>query len=733
MRRFRILKTYFWEILFLFMIAILTTIILLSWFLTAHFERSTSSMVNTLNQEFLAETHRINDYLQKIVKISGMELFLEPSIQKLMYQQELSNFDVVTGIRRLDAVMSTNLHTHSIYVYNAAREHMYATSNLDSDSISRFRDQGALTLLSGNYDHRRLAPIPRYIPGPAGDIPAYSFVFYTKQGTQPSIDGALIINISLEWLREAFRDTEDSTSSIMFVDVDGTVAYHSDSREFLHNISDQAMFRRMAEHEQSDGYFRHKDATGDYFVFFSKSQDSPLYLIRLFPYEVIMKGIIDVRMTTLLLICLCVVIALFLSFIASRRLYKPIHQLVNRVGRNDTDMIDRQGELTFLSSSIDRMLNQAESSVTYKKLLQVDILREILFGKAGDHVLVEQQFKEYDFPFASDRPMHLLAMKPADESVIHPEDPAGPGMEMLGIPFEGDCLFVLMQGDGTFDPKRYGDRLFDRGVRLIIVQTDIAHPHMLADRTPWILEEMRFSFLHPDRTLMDSRNLDRTLEGGAYPSELEKSLVQLLRQGKAAQAYACYEKFFSEITQHTFTHFRFSLKRLYISIQLLIKELQGSGCFTEYQEMGISRFESSIESLERKAQIDEMFSRWFKEFDEEYQRCRAERVSAIVDHIKQIIEAEYGNPNLCMQMLADHVNLSASYISKLFKETEGVSLSDYWLERRMREAGRQLVGTDTLVKDIALSVGFVNENYFFTVFKKHFHVTPNEYRKMQQL
>lgn len=177
MLRLRILKTYFLEILFMFSLAIMATIITLSWFLNTHFEKSTSTMVNTLNQEFLAETHRINNYLQKVIKISGMELFLEPSIQKLMYQEELANFDVVTGIRRLDAVMNTNIHTHSIYVYNAQRDYIYTTSNLDSNHTAIFKDRGAMDLLTGSLDHRRLAPIPRYIPSINRNVLIYSFVF----------------------------------------------------------------------------------------------------------------------------------------------------------------------------------------------------------------------------------------------------------------------------------------------------------------------------------------------------------------------------------------------------------------------------------------------------------------------------------------------------------------------------------------------------------------------------
>jgi AraC-like DNA-binding protein len=51
----------------------------------------------------------------------------------------------------------------------------------------------------------------------------------------------------------------------------------------------------------------------------------------------------------------------------------------------------------------------------------------------------------------------------------------------------------------------------------------------------------------------------------------------------------------------------------------------------------------------------------------------------------------------------------------------------------MGEAVKLLMETDVLVKEIALSVGFVNENYFFTVFKKQFGITPNEYRRMARL
>jgi len=730
MSRLRILKTYFLEILLVFTIAILATIVTLSWFLNTHFERSTAMMVNTLNQEFLSETHRINDYLQKMIKISGMELFLEPSVQALMYREDLSNFEIVTGIRRLDAVMSTNLHIHSIYAYNATKGYIFTTSNLDSDHVDRFKDQGVLELLGGSADQRRLAPIPRYFPNSSEQIPIYSFIFYTIGHTEPRIKGALVMNISLDWLKEVFQDTEDSNSQILFVDAAGTVAYHSDTSQFLENISNRDIFRQMVANGRSSGYFIHGEGSEKSYVFFSKSEDTPLYLMRIFPYEVIMEGIVDMRDTTLLLILLCVAIALLFGFIASRRLYKPINQLVARVERQNRRAIHEEGELHFLSSSIDNMLDQVEATESYRTLLQVDILKEILMGKIEDPHTIAQQFHEYGIPFKPDIPLQLFALKPCPDQVMQTLSEY-PGT--FAIPFEGDRTLVVTQGMGGNRLDQFLGRVFSCGTTVVVCSRRIEHPHQLGLHAPRLLEELRFSFLYREGCLMEEQDLKRSLVGGTYPSDLEKTMLRLLHQGHSEDAFECYDDFIEAVSRHSFTHFRFSMKRLYISMQLLVKELQENGCFSDYQEMGIAKFETLIEHLESRMILDDLFRTWFKSFDEELQRCRAEKNRTIVERIKQVIDLEYANPNLCLQFLADTVGLSVSYITKLFKEIEGISLSDHWFEKRMGEAVKLLMETDVLVKEIALSVGFVNENYFFTVFKKQFGITPNEYRRMARL
>lgn len=56
----------------------------------------------------------------------------------------------------------------------------------------------------------------------------------------------------------------------------------------------------------------------------------------------------------------------------------------------------------------------------------------------------------------------------------------------------------------------------------------------------------------------------------------------------------------------------------------------------------------------------------------------------------------------------------------------GISFVDYVLRLRLRDATTQLTSTDEAV---ASSCGFADIKAFNVAFKKHFHMTPTEYRK----
>jgi AraC-like DNA-binding protein len=79
--------------------------------------------------------------------------------------------------------------------------------------------------------------------------------------------------------------------------------------------------------------------------------------------------------------------------------------------------------------------------------------------------------------------------------------------------------------------------------------------------------------------------------------------------------------------------------------------------------------------------------------------------------------------------IAEHVNVSRTYASAIFKEELGITISDFILQERMLEAERMLRETDRSVADISSSLAFCSQSYFTKRFTELKGVTPLEYRR----
>ena len=74
------------------------------------------------------------------------------------------------------------------------------------------------------------------------------------------------------------------------------------------------------------------------------------------------------------------------------------------------------------------------------------------------------------------------------------------------------------------------------------------------------------------------------------------------------------------------------------------------------------------------------------------------------------------------------MKLSAGYIGKLFRQSTGVTVSDYINKIRLDEAARLLSSTNYTIKKVMEMVGYDNESTFYKKFKSHTGMTPKEFR-----
>ncbi len=84
--------------------------------------------------------------------------------------------------------------------------------------------------------------------------------------------------------------------------------------------------------------------------------------------------------------------------------------------------------------------------------------------------------------------------------------------------------------------------------------------------------------------------------------------------------------------------------------------------------------------------------------------------------------------DLTLQSLSREFGINYSYLSQVFKKITRKPFSEYLTAVRLGHACQMLSDTQKKVSAIAEQVGYNDYHYFCNIFKKHFGMTPSQYR-----
>ena len=102
----------------------------------------------------------------------------------------------------------------------------------------------------------------------------------------------------------------------------------------------------------------------------------------------------------------------------------------------------------------------------------------------------------------------------------------------------------------------------------------------------------------------------------------------------------------------------------------------------------------------------------------------------IAQRVIEVVQKRYADENLSSTGIADIFGLSGPYVAKMFKDQTGQSLPDYISKVRVEHAKSLLAASTDNLETIALKAGFSNKNSLIRVFKKLTGVTPGQFRDM---
>lgn len=217
--------------------------------------------------------------------------------------------------------------------------------------------------------------------------------------------------------------------------------------------------------------------------------------------------------------------------------------------------------------------------------------------------------------------------------------------------------------------------------------------------------------------------------------ELENEIIHAVLSGKEVLVLEIAEKSMdpmAELPSRVSNQLR-NRKNYMISFNTLLrKSIELNGVHPIYCDATSGEFAVEIEKCTSIEQLNELCTRMLITYCKIAKKTSHLDHSPFVDTVLTYIEADL-RADLSLKSLSAHLNVNASYLSALFSEEMGISLTNYVTKCRMEQAAKLLTHSNLSVKNVAFQCGFTDIHYFSRQFKKYTELSPKAYREKQAI
>ena len=203
----------------------------------------------------------------------------------------------------------------------------------------------------------------------------------------------------------------------------------------------------------------------------------------------------------------------------------------------------------------------------------------------------------------------------------------------------------------------------------------------------------------------------------------------LLRMGDPKAVEAGIRMFSSNLTGHLSDDPLRNCRYLFVASITLASRSAISGGLDAERAYNISDlYIQKMDTLQTIAEIRELQADMFAFYTKEmaaldkaaiYSKPVTLCIDYIYNHLHEPIRTE---------ALAQHLGLSRSYLSTLFKKETDQTISDYILSKRMEAAQNMLRFSDYTYAEIAATLAFSSQSHFIRVFRTQTGYTPKAFR-----
>lgn len=575
----------------------------------------------------------------------------------------------------------------------------------------------------------------------------------------------LLVNINTDTLQQLLQKANWTSQGLILV-IDGEDRIISSSQGLLASVP--LSYDSLTEKQ---GVFN-QNINGDNMVIsYITSQVNDWKYIHILPQSVYLEKAKYLQRVILICIFLCLVLGGIAACIFIRRNYNPVKKLID-VLKEDSAAVDERehNEYSFIEKSILQVIDDKNEMHSYmekqKYVLRENFLMRLIKGEMKLGVPVADSCEMYDIRFSGEKfAIMLFYMENTGEGWLRENG----DMEEVIDKVHFDLANVLKE---LFFKSRHTVFLtfIDKMPVCLVNFEDI--DNMKAEEDLKQIAYQALQIIEDKLEIILSvaiSNICNSLEElpSAYQETIEATEYRNIIGGERVIAYSSLQlqaenqgigssllseeqKFINCIKAENYTEAKAVLDVLFSnnfsysqpSLQMVKCRMFGliNTMINVLQEVSITHREEFLEKhkpvellLKCTGIADLQIAMNFilESLDEYVSSMKGNNATDLYGDVVEFIRLNYHNINLNVSMLADRFEVSASYLSRLFRKKINMSVLDYIHKVRIEKA-KQLVKKQYIsVKEIAEKVGFGDSRALIRVFKKHEGVTPGIYKELK--
>ncbi|MFW6337935.1 MAG: AraC family transcriptional regulator [Alkalispirochaetaceae bacterium] len=721
-------------------------------------EQNYRRRVEALSLDLVAQTMTVFDTVHFGLVPNLFQLYSKNSLWPLLYSAEVPLPALLDAVEDVDGFMVAAPYLHSVIVYNSRAQLFYSTE-FGRLPKKRLPYPAIQEILDNIKDYGLYTYIPVTLPGGSvgGTRPAFAIVVGHPPFRGTSMASCLIAIIDERELRQSFiaSNEQERRSGTIIVDRQGRIISHPDPTYFATPLREIDSLAPVMEAQAERGLINTTSGGEAYLNTYVQHSSMGWRFIKQTPMEELLSDLRAARNTIILLVLLLVAALLFSDYVVSRMLSRPLEDLAKQA-RGLRSLLDEKSGHELASGELDEVeeamrfvrtrLEQLEAGVEISEENAVrSVLQRFLESPLEPEMETELQrearerMREHSFIMVLgivDRYRQLILRRGRARVdrlrslAVNRLQEGTPG-RCFAFMLRSDEILLLLESDtGVQKPERLREWIVSvedaPGSFSFAYSPAPIELEGLRNRYESLQEAAMSRFFSGHHTLVDlpERALP-TRQAAVYPQRTVERLVRHTLLGQEAEAMEAFDEAFGKLASDPAAVPLFS--------RLLVSSLYAEIRSRHGEELGFpvefNRLRSYPDYADTFHELRRIIANTVHQIARELDSTTAKRHREVVEHATIIVGQEYGDPSLCDDAVAKRLGVSTQHLRSIYKQYHGSSLSKEITRLRLEEARRLLLTTSMAAKEVAESVGLGSANYFLTLFKKEFGMSPTSYRR----